>query len=1067
MKRLLLATVAFLAVFNAGRPAHAEDIDLFMQPPGDDSSLPNVLILLDNTANWNTPFEQQMLALSTTVDALPVNDDGSAKFRLGLMLFTESGGDNKGDDGGYVRVAIRDLDEDFKDQFVALIESLEKNPDKGNAVKGGKTMAEVYQYFSGLAPYTGNKKVKTDYTGNDDGSPESNDIYALDGNALAAYDGSPYNSPIVDDSCAGNFLIYISNGQSTENNADSTQATNRLIAAAAAAGISGATTTIPISPSGLDKSTADEWARFMKKSPRAITTYTIDVKPLSTGLTPAWTAVLRSMAGISGGKYFDAGDGSNGALVAEALGRIFSEIQAVNSVFASVSLPVSVNTEGTYLNQVYIGMFRPDQDGLPRWAGNLKQYKLGIVSNALRTLDADGNSAINSSTGFITECARSFWTPTTADSYWAFRPQGGCTISSVNYDSSNYPDGKIVEKGAQAYVLRSNTARVVRTCSSVFASCSTAGALIDFATANVSKASLGNASMTNADQTMYVNWMRGLDTEDEDIDGIKDLTTPAEIRPSAHGDIVHSRPIAINYGTDVAPKVVVYYGGNEGVLRAVNGNRTAAIGSVTAGKEIWSFVPPEFFGSISRIKDNKVQIDYKGMEFLDDAPDPLPKPYGMDGPITAYNNNSLYVGMRRGGRALYAFNVTGIVRDAADGGPVEPRMLWKVGCPNLTNDDDCTTGFDDIGQTWSAAKVMKTMGYVVDPSATIKVPKPMLIFGGGYDSCEDADPASEDCRDDGKGHRIYVVDAATGAPLKEFDTLRGVVGDVFVVSDRVRISAAGVVPEVYEERAKWAYAADLGGNVYRISGNNDPNAPLGDSAPSTWRLTRIAALGCDEVGDCDENRKFMFMPDILQKGDTYYLLLGSGDREKPLLEWPSAYGTDNYFFMITDRPTDVDWLESEDGNCESAVMCMDSLLEIGGSDPDPTALAEKKGWYLLLNDHEQVVTSAITVFGTTTFSTHTPAVPTPGSCVSTLGTARVYNIRFLNASARVGEERSAEISGGGLPPSPVAGLVTLDDGTTVPFIIGADADSPLESKLPESPSTGTQPKSLTYWYLEK
>jgi type IV pilus assembly protein PilY1 len=242
---------------------------------------------------------------------------------------------------------------------------------------------------------------------------------------------------------------------------------------------------------------------------------------------------------------------------------------------------------------------------------------------------------------------------------------------------------------------------------------------------------------------------------------------------------------------------------------------------------------------------------------------------------------------------------------------------------------------------------------------------------------------------------------------------------------------------------------------------------LGDYDPSTWIATRIAALGCEDTDDCEDNRKFMFMPDILQKGDTYYLLLGSGDREKPLLEWPSAYGTDNYFFMITDRPTDVDWLESEDGNCESAVMCMDSLLEIGGSDPDPTALAEKKGWYLLLNDHEQVVTSAITVFGTTTFSTHTPAVPTPGSCVSTLGTARVYNIRFLNASARVGEERSAEISGGGLPPSPVAGLVTLDDGTTVPFIIGADADSPLESKLPESPSTGTQPKSLTYWYLEK
>jgi type IV pilus assembly protein PilY1 len=171
--------------------------------------------------------------------------------------------------------------------------------------------------------------------------------------------------------------------------------------------------------------------------------------------------------------------------------------------------------------------------------------------------------------------------------------------------------------------------------------------------------------------------------------------------------------------------------------------------------------------------------------------------------------------------------------------------------------------------------------------------------------------------------------------------------------------------------------------------------------------------------------------------------------------------------MIMDTPTDDEWLSSENGNCSSDVMCLDSLLEIGADDPDPADLSEKKGWYLLLNDHEQVVTSAITVFGTVTFSTHTPVVPVAGQCTSNLGTARVYNIRFLNAAARVGEDRSAEISGGGLPPSPVAGLVTLDDGSTVPFCIGCDNRSPLEGKLPDSPSTGTQPKSLTYWYIEK
>lgn len=114
------------------------------------------------------------------------------------------------------------------------------------------------------------------------------------------------------------------------------------------------------------------------------------------------------------------------------------------------------------------------------------------------------------------------------------------------------------------------------------------------------------------------------------------------------------------------------------------------------------------------------------------------------------------------------------------------------------------------------------------------------------------------------------------------------------------------------------------------------------------------------------------------------------------------------------------------------------------------------------------MTSAITVFGTTTFSTHTPTVASSGTCASNLGIARVYNVRFANAAAANGaNNRDEPVAGGGLPSPPVAGMVQLDDGTVVPFIIGAVGDSPLEGSIPPAPTTGTQPKSLTYWYVEK
>src|SRR5690606_23230336 len=111
-------------------------------------------------------------------------------------------------------------------------------------------------------------------------------------------------SPVVA-GCAKNFIIYISNGAAQDNGSDISQATAALEAAG------GATTTIPISPSGSQDNVADEWARFMKKTGLEITTYTVDINKVATGQGPGWTALLKSVARVSGGKYFDVqSDGS-------------------------------------------------------------------------------------------------------------------------------------------------------------------------------------------------------------------------------------------------------------------------------------------------------------------------------------------------------------------------------------------------------------------------------------------------------------------------------------------------------------------------------------------------------------------------------------------------------------------------------------------------------------------------------------------------------------------------------------------------------------------------------------
>ena len=790
---------------------------------------------------------------------------------------------------------------------------------------------------------------------------------------------------------------------------------------------------------------ADEWARYMNGE--SITTYTVGV--LGDSCQQSYEALLTSMGDtdVGGGKYFPT---TNFDELKDALQGALSEIQSVNSVFASVSLPVSVNTQGTYLNQVFVGMFRPDGDAAPRWYGNLKQYKLGYLGGTLKLLDADGDSAISASgSGFIAECARSHWTPLKSASnsnlYWADIEDKNCGDFPA---ASETPDGNMVEKGGQSYDLRTLTPadRNVLTCD---ADCASSLADFNVANSNITFAALGVAE---GERDALINWARGLNSDAEaiadslDADGNviakSDAAAQARMRPSSHGDVVHSRPVAINYAaTDSDPaQVVVFYGANDGMLRAINGNREGGqvIGSKNPGEELWSFVAPESYGMFERLKANIPLVKFANVLEGD------PKEYGFDGPMTAYKTSSqawFYATMRRGGRMLYAFDVTT---------PQSPTLKWRGGGSNQDNDDSCTDpDFTGIGQTWAVPIVIKSAGYTDLAGDS----KPMLIMGAGYDRCEDADP--DTCTSDSKGHAIYLLDAETGVPLNTFDSsdvvgdMGSVIGDVTVVKDNNGL-------------AQYAYASDLSGNVYRISGG--ATAPIGSVAPGSWVITKIASLG----GSSSNARKFFFGPDVVVDNGVNYVLLGSGDREKPTTDYPEAADVQNHFFMIKDQPTNVSWLSSENATCGADLFCMDSLYGITTVDtPSQSLLDAKKGWYLQLDSSEQVVTSALTIFGTVYFSTHQPDTGlAEGSCSAALGETRAYAISYKNAEGKDGE-RYTDLVGDGLPPSPVAGLVTLDNGDTVPFCIGCSGSSPLEGSEPESPAAANQPKAWVFWNIEK
>jgi type IV pilus assembly protein PilY1 len=1087
MKNWIAKALITAAVFILPLKSVAEDIDLFL---GSNASkgTPNVLFLIDNTGNWTAPFNAEKAALVSVFNAIKNLDQD---INVGIMMFTETGGGNNNVDGGYIRAAIRSMQSTtggdiHADLYSAMIADFHERDDKSNSGKAGLAMAEAYHYFAGLAPEAGNNKVKTDYLNNPsgiraagtitvtdgaicgfkgNGQPKScsvsvpagvtanGAVWALPGNALNGKAGTPYNSPVPAFSCGGNYIIYISNGAVQDSNSDNVRAEAMLTA------LGGDTTQIPLSPSGSVDVVADEWSRFMKESALGITTFTLDVNKRTTGQGPGWTRLLQSIA-IQGGSeenYYDVSTAGGADELVQALKSALTKILAVNSVFVSAALPVASNSQSLFLNQVFIGQFRPDGEAKPRWPGNLKQYKLGLIGPELHLVDADEDKVIEGNTGFIQECARSFWTPTTADSYWAapLTPAGNCPEAGFDPES-NTPDGPIVEKGAQAYTLRASDPanRVVHTCSSTFASCTT---LTPFADSNGTLTADGAAFNPSAPLTVVqterlVNWTRGQDLLDEDGD-----TNLTEMRASAHGDVLHSRPVAVNYsGTGDPNEVVVYYGGNDGMLHAVNGNRSNAqavgVDSTDAGNEFWTFMPPEFYSHLPRLAANTETIKFPASG-VSAGTTGSPKPYGMDGPLSAVmhgSNHYLYAPMRRGGRALYAFDITD---------RWNPVIKWKVGCPNLTNDTGCLTSPDNwsnLGQTWSRPTTGNAAGY---PSA------PVVFMGGGYDGCEDYDNGSSEnhaCASSTKGNSIYVLDGDTGEILIEFPTDRAVPGDIIPlrVSDN-------------DDSLTYAYATDTGGNVYRISGQNaGAPVPFGNLDPSVsgnWIITKIADLGCSGTANCALNRKFLFGPDAahIPNSDEVVVLVGSGDREKPLEEYGAAKSVNNYYYVLYDKPGLATWLDydatdPDDFDCGSSVICMGSL---GTVDITGTLDPKKRGWKLPLATGEQVVTSSLLLADVTTFSTHIPEPPSidPNnpSCEG-LGTAATYNLNYKDA-----EGDKNLLTGGGLPWSPIGGSVKLDDGTIVPFKTTGEDGSPLSFSKPTTSSSHEQGLGKVYWNIRQ
>jgi type IV pilus assembly protein PilY1 len=623
---------------------------------------------------------------------------------------------------------------------------------------------------------------------------------------------------------------------------------------------------------------------------------------------------------------------SNTADLVTVFQSILKTVKDVNATFVSPGVAVNQLNRLTHNDELYFALFKPAEGTL--WPGNLKKYKLdGAV-----ILDKNGLNAVDSLTGFFSDNSHSYW--------------------------SVLADGNDVRNGGTASQM--GLPRNVYAFSGP-GTILTSGNLLHENNTNFTTNDLGITSVPNATtvRDTLLKWGRGVDVRDDDGDG---LYTDAR---QQMGDPIHSQPVIVNYTTT-----------DSAVLVATNHGYLHSFDPVT-GTENFAIMPKELMSNLYDLYRDSSTYSHI---------------YGLDGDMvlrTVGNNKYLYVGMRRGGRNYYAFDITS---------KTSPSLVFKI--------EGGSTNFAKLGQTWSKPTITK-----IRVGATAKN---VLIFGGGYD--EDQDSKSLRSADN-VGNAVFVVDADTGQLIWSASNSGANFNlPAMQYSIPARIS---VIDRDNDGFADHMYVADTGGQLFRLDIHN------GESLADLVTGGLMADFGGNTAAD---NRRFYYGPDVteISLGTEHYyaVALGSGFRAHPLNSV-----IEDHFYMIKD--TGVFTLDvNGDYSLPTTALSTASLYDatnhlLTSSDTtvqqvEANQFSQLSGWMLRLDaGGEKVLASPLILDYQIIFTTYLPATASKSSCAPPSGNSRAYLVELINGNAvtdlnkngvQQHEDRFAQLKQTGIAP---------------------------------------------------
>lgn len=926
----------------------------------------------------------------------------------------------------------------------------------------------------------------------------------------ATYDGSVppnYNfQDIVNQSCATNSIILLSDGQATVSGYDDMVANdpgtmNELALDANDGQPCDATW-------GIYERCGREFAGYAfnrtdTTEPDAppIFTHTIgfDIEADS-----AAESYLQDVANQGGGQYFRA---ANRDQLINAFLNITNRVVEETSAFSPPVVPANIQNRLYSASNVYLNLFATERK--PIWQGNIKKFGVcepddtGCVPG--QYLGAGDQVAVDDDGNLLTAGVGDIWDtdsdPSAADvlsggiaskiGTWETRTM--YTWTGVDYPGTIDSSTNVSDRGWPLYEIDKDKEILA------------GGVEPDLATTNDVAGGDGrlrkrlfqshghcdaNGAIESQCMDTLVKFLLGGKTRDTQVDGFN-----ADNRwPIA--DLMHSEMQVIPYGETADGERIskIVFGTNDGGLH---------VHDAKTGAEHFTIYPQEV---LDRLAD------------LEGAEDGSEHIYGLDGSasVRIRDNNRdftidpsdgdfvhIYIGMRRGGYQYYAFNLTPdtALTNHSDG-PGDPELLWVI-----KGTEDASDPFYRLGQTWSKPRYSS----IVYKDGDSSVSRPVLIFGGGYDpDVEDVDGSFGPVPATGSnlGNAIYIVDADTGEALwwasGDFEASAGVSGLQVADMKASFVGDINLVDSNNDRRTDRLYAADLMGQVWRV----DLNADL--TKNSVGRLAVLSESG-DPTNpeDNTDERKFFYEPDFVRLHDAKFsssangnetydvVALVSGNRANPVNSTTTnrAYVLRDYLDdeammpLGSSSPTNFPRCNaaSTAGCSSSGSITNDGLFDastsivarnvVVGESVAAQQLANKNGYYFDLSSDSELGFSRTQVLdGTMYFTTYEtddgPSIKEEivdgvTQCKVELGAANLYVVDLESGSPVLtsGSESSADNRSFLIGKHPVTRAVpVINPSETGGSLLRATLQS--GTRLPPDPNAKELSFYPTFWYQQ-